>query len=252
MFPTSDNLGLVWQETVNLRDVAGVASILTGFSIDGQAQALAAYFPSPAVPPNTSVSSTPVVLRNLGTATTTHTFGMTGVDTTGQTWSRQISVPFLGPTVPTAGFRPTLVPLTMAQNTSAPAGCQWSQQLFIDETRGETNTISSLMLGAVNLTAQIPAIFGTTRLQAWGSLQGTLCWSGMTAGSSSTVQVGLSSGLGQTTQVNFAGAGGESGIDFGFARQRRAGGSLHGGIRLGQPECQLAWERRMDGRGVPD
>ena len=42
-----DALGLSWQTTLNLREVAGVPAILTGFTIDGQAQQLAKYFPSP-------------------------------------------------------------------------------------------------------------------------------------------------------------------------------------------------------------
>lgn len=105
----------------------------------------------------------------------------------------------------TAGITPTLVPLTMTQNPNADPSCQWSQQLFVDETRGYSSSLTAVSLGAVSLAAQIPAIFGTTRLQAWGSLSGTLCWSGVTPGSSNTVLVGMSSGLSQTLQVNFAG-----------------------------------------------
>jgi len=93
----------------------------------------------------------------------------------------------------------------MYQNTSADPSCQWSQQLFIDETYGASASVTSINEGAVSLATQIPAIFGTTRLQAWNSLNGTLCWSGVTPGSSSTVFVGMSNGLSQTLQVNFAG-----------------------------------------------
>jgi uncharacterized protein (TIGR03437 family) len=127
------------------------------------------------------------------------------VDATGQTWSRQITALFLAPPNLTAGITPTLVPLTMNQDPTADPSCQWSQQLFLDETNGYSSSVTSLTLGAASLSPSIPAIFGTTRLQAWGSLSGKLCWSGVTPGTSSTVQVGMSSGLSQTLQVNFAG-----------------------------------------------
>jgi uncharacterized protein (TIGR03437 family) len=205
VFASSDSQGLVWQETARLREAAGVASIVTAFTIDGQAQKLSDYFPSPAIPPNTTVSSNPIVFRNLASIPVTRTFGFSGVDVTGQTWHREITALFVPPPAITAGITPKLVPLTMTQDPTADPSCQWSQQLFLDETNGYSSSVTSLTLGAVSLSTQIPAIFGTTRLQAWGSLRGTLCWSGVTPGTSSTVQVGMSSGISQTFQVNFAG-----------------------------------------------
>jgi uncharacterized protein (TIGR03437 family) len=205
VWPNPDSQGLVWTEIVRLREAAGVASILTGFSIDGQPQKLSDYFPSVAIPPNTTVSSITMNFRNLATYPVTRRFGFTGVDTTGQTWTREITALFLPPLTVSAGITPTLVPLTMTQDPNADPSCQWSQQLFLGETRGYSSSFTTLNLGAVNLASQIPAIFGTTRLQAWGELRGTLCWSGVTPGTSSTVQVGMSSGLSQTLQVNFAG-----------------------------------------------
>ena len=47
---TPDAQGLSWQTTLTLREAAGVSAILTGFTIDGEAQPLAQYFPSPADP----------------------------------------------------------------------------------------------------------------------------------------------------------------------------------------------------------
>src|SRR5262249_8841571 len=205
VFPISDSQGLVWTETVRLREAAGVASILTGFSIDGQAQKLSDYFPSVAIPPNTTVSSVTMNFRNLATDPATRRFGFPGVDVTGQTWTREITALFLAPPTSTAGITPTLAPLTMTQDPDADPSCQWSQQLFLDETRGSSSSFTLLNLGAVSFSSQISTIFGTTRLQAWGGLRGTLCWSGVTPGTSSTVQVGMSNGLSQTLQVNFAG-----------------------------------------------
>jgi uncharacterized protein (TIGR03437 family) len=205
VWPNQDSQGLVWQETVRLREAAGVASLITGFSIDGKAQKLADYFPSPAIPAGTTVSSNPLIFRNLTAYPATHRFGFTGVDATGQTWSREITALFLAPPSASAGLTVTVAPLTMTQDLAADPSCQWSQQIFVDETKGYNSSLIILNLGGLSLAPQIPAIFGTTRLQAWGSLRGTLCWSGVTPGTSSTVQVGMSSGLSQTLQVNFSG-----------------------------------------------
>jgi hypothetical protein len=205
VWPNADSQGLVWTETLRLREAAGVASILTGFSIDGQPQKLSDYFPSTAIPPNTTISSITMNFRNLATYPITRRFGFTGVDVTGQTWTREITALFLAPPTSTAGINPTLVPLTMTQDLTADPSCQWSQQLFLDETQGYSSSFISLTQGAVNVSSQIPALFGTLRLQAWNGLRGTLCWSDVKPGTSSTVQVGMSSGLSQTLQVNFAG-----------------------------------------------
>lgn len=88
----------------------------------------------------------------------------------------------------------------MNQNTAADPSCQWSQQIFLSETGGMTMTFSSMYQGAASISNQIPATFGTGRLNAWGYDSGTLCWSGVTPGMTSTVQV-----FSQTLQVAFAG-----------------------------------------------
>jgi hypothetical protein len=124
VYPLADVQGLVWQETVRLREAAGVASMITGFTVDGQVQELSDYFPSATIPPNTTISSIPLMYRNLATVPVTRTFGFTGVDATGQTWSRQITALFLPPPTSTAGITVTLVPLTMFQDPTAGPSCQ--------------------------------------------------------------------------------------------------------------------------------
>ncbi len=211
VFPNTDNQGFVWQETLRLREAAGVPSILTGFTIDGVDQPLSQYFPSAQIPASTTVSSVPIIFRNLNYPVT-KTFAFTGVDVGGVSWSVQVSALFMAPENFSSGYTPTLVPLTVTQNTSAPASCQWSQQLFIDESNGNSSSITALTLGGsplnfggVSLATQIPVIFGTTRLFAWGSLSGTLCWSNVAPGSSSNVFIGASNGFSQNLQVTFAG-----------------------------------------------
>jgi uncharacterized protein (TIGR03437 family) len=197
-----DAQGLSWQTSLSLREAAGVAAILTGFTIDGAPQPLSQYFPSPEIPPNSTVEAT-VVFRNLATPVT-RTFGFTGVDATGQTWSRQIPVNYLA--LP-PGSAPVVsaTPLVVAQNPGADPSCQWPVQLNIDEAGGNVGLEETfLMVGGVDWTSQIPALFGTVRLAPWTDLQGTLCLGGITPPATETIQIGTS-GLSQEITVSLAG-----------------------------------------------
>jgi hypothetical protein len=158
-----DSQGLSWQTIINLREAGGVAAMVTGFTIDGQAQPLSQYFPSPNILPGSALS-TNVVFRNI-TAPVTRTFGFTGADAGGGSWSRQIAVRYM-PLPPFQNFNLAATPSTLVQNTSADPSCQWSTQINVDDIGGYLNLISGLFVGGVNLTSQIPTIFGTTRIDA--------------------------------------------------------------------------------------
>ncbi|MGA2716035.1 MAG: protease pro-enzyme activation domain-containing protein, partial [Bryobacteraceae bacterium] len=201
-----DAQGPSWQTVVSLAEVAGIPSILTGFTIGGQAQPLAKYFPSTSVPAY-GVLTASVVLRNLAAPLTT-TLGFTGIDSAGNTWTRHLAVTFLGPQV-FQNFTFSAVPLTMLQNPGASASCQWSQLLTIDETGGYAFQVTDLIAGSVDIANQIPAIFGTTRLAAYGSISGTYCWNGIQPPANNTVLVQLTDEFGDIFEeeltVSFAG-----------------------------------------------
>lgn len=201
-----DAQGLSWQTIVSLQEVAGVPSIIAGFTIDGQAQSLAQYFPSPSIPANGTINAS-VVLRNLSVPKTS-TFAFTGVDSAGNTWTRQTQVTFLSTQVfPNANLSAS--PLTMTENTAANVSCQYSQLLTLDETGGFQFEITDLQLGSVDFGSQISAIFGTTQLGSFDSLRGTLCWNGITPPATDTVTVQLTDLFGDvgdlTLNVSFAG-----------------------------------------------
>lgn len=165
-----------WNMTVVLRETAGVAASITGFSVDGVVQPLAPNFPVTNITPGGSLT-TIVSFSNL-VVPVTKVMTFTGTDAGGQTWSRQVSVQFLDRHVESnLGFDMQALPVVMQQNPAAPASCQWSQQIHFDESSGNPMQLVLLYQGGVNITNQIPAIFGTTRLAPWGSLTGTLCWS---------------------------------------------------------------------------
>jgi uncharacterized protein (TIGR03437 family) len=197
-----DAQGLSWQTSLSLREAAGVPAILTGFTIDGAPQPLAPYFPSPEIPPSSTVSAS-VVFRHLATPVT-RTFGFTGVDASGLTWSRQIPVNYLA--LP-PGSVPVVsaTPLIVAQNPGADPSCQWPVQLNIDEAGGNTGLEeTSLAVGGVDFTSQIPAIFGTVRLASWVGLQGTLCLTASSPPATEVIQIGTS-GYTQEITVSLAG-----------------------------------------------
>ncbi len=199
-----DAQGPSWQTTITLAEIGGVPAMVTGFTIDGVAQSMPQYFPSTSIPANGKLSAT-VVLRNLA-APLTSIFVFTGTDVAGNAWTRQIPVSFLGQQV-FQNFNLSATPLTMTQNPAA--ACQWSQLLTLDETGGYAMQVTGLLTGNVDISNQIPAIFGTNRLAAYGSLQGTLCWNGITLPASNNVLIELADEFGNLLEseltVSFAG-----------------------------------------------
>jgi uncharacterized protein (TIGR03437 family) len=195
-----DAQGDAWTTTITLREIAGTAAILTGFTIDGQAQNLPQYFPSPNILPHGSLTAN-VILRNLSTPLT-HTYGFTGVDAAGFAWSRQAAVNYLA--VQTQNqYSLTVTPVTVTQNTANPS-CPFQMQLSIDDSGGFTNLFTSLYAGTSNLSSHLDSVFGTTRLAAWGSIQGTVCLNGITPPASEYVYAIRSDGNVQQNLVNFA------------------------------------------------
>ena len=195
-----DAQSIAWITAIALRETAGVAAMVTGFTIDGQAQSLSQYFPSPDILPGGTLSVT-VVMRNLSTPLT-HTFGFTGVDAAGISWSRQIAVNYLS--VPSENqYSFTAAPLTVTQNAANPA-CEFPVFLSIDDSGGYLNVFTGLWAGTTDMSSQLAPVFGTTRLQAWGSIQGTLCLNGITAPASEYIYPIRSDGFSQEVLVNFA------------------------------------------------
>jgi uncharacterized protein (TIGR03437 family) len=193
--------GQAWQTSLVLRDLAGVPSIVTGFSIDGAAQPLATYFPSTQIPASGTVTVN-VTMRNLATPLW-KTFRIDGVDAAGHSWIRQVQVNYLG-TPSGVGFYLSANPLVVNRNP-ADSSCEWPVQVHIDELDGFGSQIAGLFAGGVNMAGQIPAIFGTSRLAPYGSLSGTVCFSGITPPATGYVEVDNSNGFAQEVLVSFAG-----------------------------------------------
>ena len=191
-----DAQGSVWQTSVTLRELNGIPSVLTGFAIDGKSQPLPQYFPATSIPARSSLTSL-LSFRNVD-APVTKVFSFTGVDAGGKTWARDVSVTFTTTFQRLPNFLLTAAPLTMERNPSASPACQWSQQLSLDETGGFQYGISRLFAGNQEISDRIPAIFGTDRLAAWGSVQGTLCWSDVAVPATNDLYIQLQDEFGRT------------------------------------------------------
>ena len=197
----ADAQGLTWQTTISLSEVAGVPAIITGLTIDGVGQTLSQVFPSPQIAPKTTVNAS-FTFRNLA-APLIRTFVFTGTDPTGAVWTRQVAVNYRRPSHLQL-LQPDATPLVAVQGPSNT--CPWSVQLNVDDLGGfGVNTITALDSGNVSFTSRIPSIFGTRRLDAFGGLQGTLCFSGITPPATDAIYVALSDGANYNLNVSFAG-----------------------------------------------
>jgi len=194
-----DAQSIAWLTPITLSETAGVAAMVTAFTIDGQSQSISQYFPSPDILPHGALTVS-IVMRNLSTPLT-HTFGFTGVDAAGISWSRQIAVNYLSVQSENQ-YSFTAAPLTVTQN-AANSACQFPVFLSIDDSGGYLNLFTGLWAGTVDMSSQFVPIFGSTRLQAWGSIQGTLCLNGITPPASEYVYPIRSDGFAQEVLVNF-------------------------------------------------
>jgi len=96
---TADSIGNQWRFTLSLTEESGIATTLTGFTVNGtsySAAQIASFFGTKSIPANGSISAS-LGFKSLASVPETVVFGFSGIDASGQTWSTQLSVPFDGP-----------------------------------------------------------------------------------------------------------------------------------------------------------
>jgi len=186
--------GTAWPYQLTLTELAGVATSLTKFTINGVNNL--SDFPKPNLAANGTLSAS---LQGSGlTVPLNRDFHFEGVDASGTTWQQDLIVPFLGPLGPirVPGITLTVSPSLMQQNPAADPSCQWSQQLTVQETGGYQTTLSALIENNVSLASSLVQIFGTMRLAPLGMLTGTVCYATAKAPSTSSYLLGGISEIG--------------------------------------------------------
>ncbi|MCU1327691.1 MAG: peptidase and in, kexin, sedolisin [Bryobacterales bacterium] len=195
----ADPNGVSWPITVTLTERNNVPAIVTGYSIDGQPQKLADLFPAPAIPAGRSISAR-IVLRGQ-TTPAERLIEFTGTDASGTIWTRQAKV-YLQPLPDYIGATVFANPLVMQRSPAAPADCQWSQRITLDNTFGSRLYVQQLFNGDRNISNAIVPMFGSAQLEAWGSLSGKMCWSDIKTPETGLLTVVFSNDSGQTLTQN--------------------------------------------------
>ena len=167
-------VGTAWPYTIKLVEVAGVATTITAFTINGVNNL--SNLPSKSIAAYGSMSA---FLAGSGlTVPLSRNFHFAGTDAGGATWSRDIAVPFIASSVPslTPAISLTLSSPSIQADLQAPSSCEWSQQITIQELSGYQVTLSEFLAGSSVATTMLPEIFGTTRLAPHGMLTGIVCF----------------------------------------------------------------------------
>ncbi len=189
--------GNSWYFTLTLAEKNGVASTITGFTVDGEdySSQIVTFFGTKSIAAHGALSANLVD----GGFTPPHNriFAFSGKDADGRTWSQQVTVPFLGP--PPGQLIPAIslfsAPATVAQNT-ADAACPWKQQLIVQEQSGFAVQLEKFGDGKRDLSSQIETLFGSRQLAPFSSLQATFCASAVSAPETRTYQLSGTSDIG--------------------------------------------------------
>ena len=98
-----------------------------------------------------------------------------------------------------------ITPQVVVQDVTAAPSCQWPAQVHLSSVGAYADVITSLYSGGTDISAQITSIFGTPRIDPFGSLSGTICFGGITP--PATQPIYFYSNLGVYNEVNVNPAG---------------------------------------------
>ncbi len=167
--------GSSWPYTVSITEKGGVAATITSFTVNGVNQTLPGGFGTTSLPANGTLSAS-LVGSNL-VVPLNRIFRFTGTDANGQSWSNEITVPFVASTQPVLApsISLTVAASPLQQNTKADASCAWQIPLVVQEKGGFSAQLTQLRSGTTDLTSEIQKVFGTARLAALGTLRANVC-----------------------------------------------------------------------------
>jgi len=178
-----DEDGYAWFYTIRLSETGGVASKLTGFSIDDYdlSDSIADWFGSTTLPANGSLSVA-VRAKDLQVPSDV-AFAFAGIDNSGQQWSKTISAPFRSPDSgkqKSAAMSLTSDPAVVVKTGAGDPNCSpdhpYGQTLNLQELNGVAVKLTKFLAGGSDYTDRIPSWFGSATLPASGALHAKLCW----------------------------------------------------------------------------
>jgi uncharacterized protein (TIGR03437 family) len=171
--------GNAWFFTMTLTETAGTATTLTGLSIGGAdlSPLIVNLFGTASIAAKGAISASTSVSAKQYTPPASLPFVFSGMDASGQKWTQSASVTLLGPQVD-AAISLVSAPATVYQNPAS-SNCPWSQNLEVQEMNGFGVTLNRFLAAGFDLSSQIGTRFGSIQLNPFGSLQTSLCWTGM-------------------------------------------------------------------------
>jgi uncharacterized protein (TIGR03437 family) len=176
----TDTDGYSWFFTVTIKEIAGVATTLTGFSINttDYSSNIVSWFGTSTLPANGTLSAH--LRSKISSVPATWTFKFTGADASNATWTQQVSVPFYGPQL-TAALALTSSPSTEVLNPAGDPNCDanypYYQELNLQEKNGYEVHLTKFLAGGFDESDKIEYWFSSWRLAPLGSLQAFICWS---------------------------------------------------------------------------
>jgi hypothetical protein len=182
--------------TLTLSEVNGVGTSLTKFVLNGSdfSSQIADYFDATTISPHGSLSS--VLRARAAIIPSNSLFQFGGTDANGNAWTQQLSVPFYGPQI-TAVVSIASLPPTVHQDPGANPGCQWSQNLVLQEMNGHSVQLQHFLTSGSDLSSQIQQDFTSTMLPAYGDLIAGVCWTGIMVPSTVNFEVDGTDDTGQ-------------------------------------------------------
>jgi hypothetical protein len=175
--------GYTWFYTVRVSETAGTATTVKSFTIDSDdySDSIADWFGSASLPAKGTLS---VNLRSKNLdVPSDHVYAFAGVDASGQTWAKQISVSFRGAgqgNQKGAAMSLTSDPAVVVKIGKGDPDCAadhpYGQTLTVRELNGSSVKLTKFLAGGYDYSDRIASWFGSQTLPASGTLQAKLCW----------------------------------------------------------------------------
>ena len=176
----ADAAGYRFSFTVRLTETGGTATTLTGLTIGGYdySAQIAAFFGSANLSAYGTLS-TALRAKEMNVPVDV-VLSVSGIDATGQKWTKQLTVSFLGDQPePAARMSLTSVPGTIVPGAQPDSDCDatypYSQLLILQETGGAEVRLNKFIAGGYDASDQIVHWFGSRRLPPYWTVYTHVC-----------------------------------------------------------------------------